>query len=777
MRANAVAAPATAGVLRNFLSKFRDETKNSGRDVSGIARIGIFIAVSIFAATICIVGAIQALDIRDEIVADAMSEMEFVAASLATEISLKTPSSGQSPTRLFERQLPGRIVARGRQIIIADTSGKVVGTLPENSVPQQTIASILGDNALLTTFGSRAGVVETKLRDGATAIAALQRVNETQLQLLVIQRKDDLLEDWFNTSFRIGALLLIALLLTGVISAAYLWQVRRVDESEGNFRKLTTRMDQALDHGRCGLWDWDIAHGRVHWSASMYRLLGMEPDERPMSFGDLKALLHPDDGNLAKLAQQFLESEEETISYDFRIRNAEGEWLWIRTRAEHDVNKGSFHPHLIGIALDITEQRQLEESTKTADERLRAAIETISEAFVLWDSSNRLVLYNSKFLQFHNLPTDKEHYGQHYDTIMGNAKPPNITSHSALSSQPDARARTYEVQLSDGRWLQVNEERTNEGGYVSVGTDITTLKEHEEQLMDSERLLMATVADLQKSRKTLEEQAQQLTELAEKYLDQKANAERANQVKTDFLANMSHELRTPLNAIIGFSEMMENQTFGKLGSSRYIEYTSFIRQSGQSLHAIISDVLDMSILDSGRAQLNRTEVAVEQCIEEAITEVTIETQAKQIIVEQQTVPGVYIAADVDAIRKVLHKLLRNAVRFTPEQGKISVTSRLNGSDIDIVVEDSGVGIAPENLERITRPFEQFNTPIENGMKGSGLGLAIAQSFVRLHGGELIVDSKVNEGTRVVVRLPIAEPTGDNKSKLCTEPDNNIQALA
>ncbi len=759
MRASAVMAPAIVGAAGKILSAFRSRRKTRSGDLSGTARLGVPFAVSFFAASMCCVAILQALNIRDDIVADAKSEMELIATTVATKVRSGSGNGNKKPETISEHELPGRVVARGRQVMIATLDGQVTATLPITAHAPANISSVLGDNALLFTYGSRAGVVESVLRDGSRAIVTLRRIDGTDSQLLLIQRRADLLADWRSTTYRLGALVLIALLLTGVISAAYLWQAWRADESERNFQRLTARMDKALDHGRCGLWDWDIAHGRVHWSASMYRLLGIEPSPYPMSFGDLKALLHPDDRDLAELARQFLNSGEESISYDFRLRNNNGEWLWFRTRAENCGDNSTMHHHLVGIALDITEQRMLEESTKTADERLRAAIETISEAFVLWDADNRLVLYNSKFLRFHNLPVSEHHYGKHYDTVMRHARPPFVTASNSLSTNPSATAQTYEAQLSDGRWLQVNEQRTCEGGYVSVGTDITTLKENEEQLLESERLLMATVADLQKSRKALEEQTRQLTEMAEKYLHQKAEAERANEAKTDFLANMSHELRTPLNAIIGFSELMENQTFGELGSPRYGEYTSFIRQSGQSLLAIISDVLDMSILDSGKAHLNRRVIGVSQSIESAVREISEEARTKEIEVGVHIEPGVEIAADADAINKVFLKLLRNAVKFTPCGGKVSIGSVLHNDIVDIFVEDTGIGISPENIERITRPFEQVNSPIENGMKGSGLGLAIAESFVRLHGGELIVESEAAKGTRIVVRLPIAN-TGD-----------------
>jgi two-component system, cell cycle sensor histidine kinase PleC len=264
---------------------------------------------------------------------------------------------------------------------------------------------------------------------------------------------------------------------------------------------------------------------------------------------------------------------------------------------------------------------------------------------------------------------------------------------------------------------------------------------------------MATVADLRRSRQTLEAQARQLADLAEKYLEQKAEAETANRSKSEFLANMSHELRTPLNAIIGFSEMMEHETFGPLGSVRYNEYSAHIRDSGQRLLFLISDILDMSNIEAGRVTLDRTEFDIEQVVKNAVDHVRKVAEDKGVSIAAAWSPEASLAADRRMIEKVLRKLLRNAVKFTPEGGKVEVFAIVDPTETIIEVRDTGVGISPTALARIGRPFEIADSPMEDGSKGSGLGLAISRALVELHGGRLDIASTLGEGASIRMRLP------------------------
>jgi two-component system cell cycle sensor histidine kinase PleC len=419
--------------------------------------------------------------------------------------------------------------------------------------------------------------------------------------------------------------------------------------------------------------------------------------------------------------------------------------------------------HLIGIAVDITEQKNLVERTVAADLRLRDAVETIPEAFVVWDAENRLVLCNSNFQQLHNLPDDTVAPGTAYESVVAAGRKPIVRNRIANEGHAAPGARTFEAQLDDGRWLHISERRTKDGGYVSVGTDITALKLHEEKLMQSEKRLMATVSDLRQSQQTLEFQTQQLADLAEKYGEEKTRAEDANQAKSKFLANMSHELRTPLNAIIGFSEIMESGMFGALGADKYHEYCRDIRQSGQFLLEVINDILDMSKIEAGRMKLDLEDIELDQILADAMRVVSARADDKNLTLRAEIAPAIHFRADRRALKQIALNLLSNAVKFTPAGGQVTVKGRISAGIITIAIKDTGIGIEKAALRKLGRPFEQVESQLTKSHQGSGLGLAIAKSLTELHGGRMRVRSTLNIGTMVVVRLPGANSLQKNQT--------------
>jgi two-component system cell cycle sensor histidine kinase PleC len=551
---------------------------------------------------------------------------------------------------------------------------------------------------------------------------------------------------------QVTLLFIVTLLVLTMLGGAFHWQAAKASEADHNLRIVTDRLDAALDRGRCGLWDWDIAGATIFWSNSMYEMLGLEPRNEKLSFSEVAARLHPDDPPLEDAINELLRGMVPAFEREFRLRHADGHWIWLGARAELVRASGEDGPHLVGIAIDISDQKEADQRNRDAEQRVKDAIENISEAFVLWDRDNRLVMCNGKYQQFHSLPASVCVPGTPYEAVASLAREPAIR-HRIKTGGDSGDGSSFEVQLSDGRWLQINERRTKDGGFVSVGTDITAIKRSEERLRQNERELMSNVKDLQKERMQAEKQSQRLAELADKYAEEKTRAEAANRSKSEFLANMSHELRTPLNAIIGFSEVLENQFFGPIGTAKYVEYARDIHRSGQFLLDVISDILDMSKIEAGRVELEIGKTKLTSIVEETLRLITPRAAEGKVEIVKEISAKLEIEADKRALKQILINILANAVKFTPEGGKVTISARRMGDSIAIAIADTGIGIPPRDIDKLGRPFAQVENQFTKSKGGSGLGLAISRSLAELHGGNLRIASELGKGTTVSVILP------------------------
>jgi two-component system, cell cycle sensor histidine kinase PleC len=710
-----------------------------------------------FLITICVGAVVQVLEQRRQVMLGARQTIEALADELAVELDHPARDARGNSSRTsaaLERALPTWAMTGERFVLVADSDGAIIGSVPDD--PQKLgrhILDLLGPSQPLTTFGAAAGAMEISLPDGAAAIATVRSLRNPLGVVAVIQTASDALSSWRSTTALTATLSATTGFVVLILGFAFHWQATRAREADLIHDTVRGRIDTALNRGRCGLWDWDLARGRVFWSHSMFDILGLPAKNDLLTFGELNALVHEDDIDLYGLARQLAEARLQSIDHAFRMRHADGRWLWLRVRCELARQEGETGLHLIGIAVDVSEQKNLVEKTTAADLRLRDAVETIPEAFVLWDADNRLVLCNSNFQDLHRLPDEAVAAGTTYEAVVAAGKKPIVRTTSVNEDGQPQGARTFEAQLTDGRWMHISERRTKDGGYVSVGTDITKIKQHEQKLVEGEKRRIATINDLRHSQQTLERQTGELADLAEKYAEEKTRAEEANQAKSKFLANMSHELRTPLNAIIGFSEIMESAMFGPLGAEKYTEYSRDIRQSGEYLLDVINDVLDMSKIEAGGIHLAPELVELDSILADSLRVVSGRANEKHLTLNSFVDQGINLKADRRALKQIALNLLSNAVKFTPDGGAVTVRGRLRGGTVTIAIDDNGIGIPKDALRKLGRPFEQVESQLTKRHQGSGLGLAIAKSLAELHGGTMRIRSVLGAGTTVVVRLP------------------------
>jgi cell cycle sensor histidine kinase DivJ len=264
-------------------------------------------------------------------------------------------------------------------------------------------------------------------------------------------------------------------------------------------------------------------------------------------------------------------------------------------------------------------------------------------------------------------------------------------------------------------------------------------------------------------------------------IDARDLAEQASRAKSHFLANMSHELRTPLNAIIGFSEVMTHEMFGPVGAPRYLEYARLIHESGGHLLELINGILDMSKIEAGKFELAEEIFDLEETAGQALRFVKLQADRKGVALNISLADGATtIFADRRAVKQVLVNLLTNGVKFTPRGGKVEVASERSVAGIEIAVTDTGIGIAPADLERLGRPFEQVDGAHVRAQEGTGLGLALVKALAQMHGGEAVIESALGVGTTVRFRLPhaaVAEKIAGSGAAALPEPVAALKGAA
>jgi len=517
---------------------------------------------------------------------------------------------------------------------------------------------------------------------------------------------------------------------------------------------------QGLDALRVGIAVFDaedrLAYCNQHYRyiyrsfASLEELLGC-------SFEEILHLLL-DNGEIA--GQEVLDNPEgwiaqrlarhhERIPQPIVERLTDGRWFEIK---ERPIPGGG----VIGHWQDVTTQ-------KTDHLRLKSAFESAADGLVMWDQSDHMVLCNELFLDLQNegpapLPGDRfqKVIRTFAEQVLDDSELPVDYLVDTWTEQHGLPEGSHVVRHRDGRWLLVRQRRGSDGGAVTVMSDISELKNREQELILRGRSLEETVSELEMVQYKLEAQAADAVDLAEQLDLAKREVEQSNLSKTGFLRIISHELRTPLHAIIGFAELLRDQRLGPIGNPLYAEYAGDIGSSGQHLLTLVNQLLDLSRIEAGRYQLNRAKQDIADAIHEAVRIVAGQARAAKITLNNLVADNLSpVEIDEQAIRQVVVNLLSNAIKFTPAGGEVSIEANCQGNRLLVTVADSGIGIPEDVLPRLMRPFERIDNDLNRQTEGTGLGLAISKALVDLHGGTLKIDSTFGEGTSVTMELPLA----------------------
>lgn len=329
----------------------------------------------------------------------------------------------------------------------------------------------------------------------------------------------------------------------------------------------------------------------------------------------------------------------------------------------------------------------------------------------------------------------------------------------ALSKQPVTQDFRIRSEAGEFLWLRlmVHPRSRMDGVTVcdALGLDIPDHMEFERRLEESQKELNSKFIELQRTKARLEVQSDALMRTTDQVTKSRDIAEEASRAKSEFLSNMSHELRTPLNAIMGFSDIIREQTFGPVGSIKYREYARDINDAGRHLLELINDVLDFSKIESGNEELYEEWIDVHDAIGSVTRMLHDQAQRSDVNITVEApdeLPPLY--ADEKKIRQILINLLSNALKFTDQGGTVTLTAWYNDSGGYVIqVEDTGIGIALKDIPKALGLFGQVDSAFNRRYEGTGLGLPLSKSLAEMHGGSLDIQSQVDVGTTVTVRLP------------------------
>ena len=363
------------------------------------------------------------------------------------------------------------------------------------------------------------------------------------------------------------------------------------------------------------------------------------------------------------------------------------------------------------------------EQAKKAERLVTDAIESISEGFTLFDADDNLVLSNSRYVELLHARGSQPLPGDSYEKIITQsvqegliegARANEVSWIAERLEQHRNPSGLHVQRRSDGRWLQIGERKTEDGGTVAVYTDISELKQREQE------------------------------------------AEEANRAKSQFLANMSHELRTPLNAVIGITEMLEEDA-NDLGQSDFVEPLQRISRAGKHLLNLINEILDLSKIEAGKLEFHIEDFDIAGLVGEVVATAQpfADANNNQLVVHCSEGLGI-MRADLTRTRQIALNLLSNACKFTKD-GEVSVDVRTEiddaGEYVILEVKDTGIGMTPEQLDRLFEEFSQADSSTTRRFGGTGLGLAISRRLARMMGGDIEVESAPSLGSTFRTRLP------------------------
>lgn len=519
-------------------------------------------------------------------------------------------------------------------------------------------------------------------------------------------------------------------------------------QSATHISRLMKRVKIASEASQMGIWEWDIKRNLVTWDEQMYKLYGLGQGHPSELFDRWLHTLHPDDVGQVQAKIMMAVDSGKNFNYQFRvIRPSDSVMRWMEVYGVVESDRHGQSLRLIGTNTDVTDRITAETALQKSQEKFQRLVEDI-------DLEGKLTIFRY---------TGDRH--QLTDISMGIQSLANL-SPKALIGKSWAEILPWTAEDLDLAARQIQILKTEKPRYQQFQM---RFQGEEDPQLHTVQILQHPVWDEEGNLVAIEGILQDITAQKNHELClEQTNRElmKATRLKDEFLANMSHELRTPLNAILGMTEALQDEIFGKI-NPRQKKSLDTVERSGTHLLELINEILDLSKIESGQIELECGPVSAVSLCQSSLIFIKQQALKKRIKVNAQIpshLPKLWV--DERRIRQVLINLLNNAVKFTHEGGEIDLQVHLlalseipPGAEeespqfLRIMVKDTGIGIAPQDMEKLFQPFVQIDSALNRKYTGTGLGLATVKRVVELHGGQVGLVSQVGVGSCFNVDLP------------------------
>ncbi len=405
--------------------------------------------------------------------------------------------------------------------------------------------------------------------------------------------------------------------------------------------------------------------------------------------------------------------------HQHRCFNKDGEVVLLETST---VNRSDAPLYgQVAVTRVITDRKPGDHMWQEAHEAFMKVFDGIHDAVIVHDIEGRISKLNRKAFDLYALP------------YLAKEIPSFVDKFYWLEQEsPPLREVWQGVVEGEKKLVEGKAQRVSDGAIFDVEVYLGTIE------LQNRKLILATVRDISERKRA----AKQLEEALAVASQLRAEAEKANTAKSEFLTNMSHELRTPLNAIIGFSDLLEDGSFGDL-NKKQLQFCSEISGAGRHLLGLINDILDISRIEAGRMVLQLDRFSPASLLRNSLLfmkEKAIRHDLKVNLILDDSLENYIIEADEIKLKQIIYNLLANATKFTPDGGTITIEAHSDDGRLRVKVSDTGIGIDQQDFDRIFEPFEQAHSSYARNLQGTGLGLALTKRLVDLHGGEISVES-------------------------------------